>query len=421
MILQLLRCLMIVAIISGFAMLSWEVTIEYFLYKTISVVTITDYPEEVTAPAVVFCARFNIDPRKEYKIGELFTGEKDFLSDRSDSWKASKVWSSIIIGKLDTVVKKYLKAGKYCLFIEVKDKFKSEDINSPESLPSFYRVIFSGEPFLSNNIFKAPRQKHPPGYFQVISGVSAISAYNPLLAHEVFSRIQSDRVYFVQLTYTLSISIKLPPPFDTHCLDYQSEGHFMSSNDCYDDCLKRETLRYNVVPGHTVIDRQKYLNSNMDIAHLNIIEDARKIEKLSTNSTLAKSLIKSYQLLHYKWKNIKMSCRHQCHRPDCVSEKITPQVAVSYDGGRFNKTSPVFVVTMRSSDQAILQVSSVAKQQLLDYIVYMCSGLSFWLGFCPLTIAGKIERHFLKCVKTKKHKKHRSNTSCRRSHIPNAK
>lgn len=51
---------------------------------------------------------------------------------------------------------------------------------------------------------------------------------------------------------------------------------------------------------------------------------------------------------------------------------------------------------LRMSDQPILYVNSAPMQHLIDYIVYMCSGLSFWLGFCPLTIAGWMERRVRK-------------------------
>src|SRR5205814_567589 len=82
------------------------------------------------------------------------------------------------------------------------------------------------------------------------------------------------------------------------------------------------------------------------------------------------------------------ACRQSCNRPDCLSERITPQISF-FEGGPIKDNATQLaqiMIRLRPSHQPILRVSWIAKQNLLDYIVYMCSGLSFWLGFCPLKV-----------------------------------
>src|SRR5207249_3759311 len=98
------------------------------------------------------------------------------------------------------------------------------------------------------------------------------------------------------------------------------------SYDCYDECLKTQTIEWNVMSAATLIDRKKFLKSNADIAPSNIIEDWERLNSLRVNRTLPIKLIDSYQNVHSQLEGIKKFCRHSCRRPDCLSERITPQI-----------------------------------------------------------------------------------------------
>ena len=46
-------------------------------------------------------------------------------------------------------------------------------------------------------------------------------------------------------------------------------------------------------------------------------------------------------------------------------------------------------------------MSTIPKQNLLEYIIYILSSLSFWLGFCPLAIADTIMKKLQECTRRK--------------------
>lgn len=422
---RIFRCLTVLAVLTGLALLSWRVTIEYFLYKTISVVTIRDYPEEVTAPAIVICARFKFDPRKAYKTEQLFTGQENFLKDWNDTWKVATVYSQVITDKpLDFVSMKYLIGNKYCLFLQVKNLFKTEEVTSRRigSLPNFFKADLTAQPFISKNIFLTPngrtdkRCRQIPQYIQILSDESTRSSTkNPFSSHNICTKTSPE--LSLHFTYTQSVSIRLPPPFETNCLDYRSVGEFLSSDDCLDECLKRQTFEYNIVPGDTVIDRSRYLHSKMDIAPPDIIEDSEMIKMLAMNSSIPKTLLTSFRNIHATWKDMKQLCRRKCIRPDCVSERITPQKAMVFSSqGKKNATLSVIHFTLKMSEQPLLYVTSAPKQHLLDYIVYMCSGLSFWLGFCPLTIAGQMQVKVVTYLRRRESRKRSKDSWALRKH-----
>lgn len=396
----LARIVVITFILIGLILVTWRVTMEYFLYKTTSLVAIRDYPDEVVAPAVILCVRFKIDPKTESKVSRYFTS--NILNDKNDDWKITKLWSEVITDKpLDHEVKKYLKGNKYCLFVKVKNKFIMEEVTSDAiELPKFYGGILSTQPFQANVTLGLEGKKCRPkiAYFQVVTDESAISSKkNPYFIRPICTTCKKE--YVAGLSYTTSISIKLPPPHDTNCLDYHDQ---LSSHNCYDECLKKQTSPFKVVPGMTVIDRKTYLNSTMDIIQSNLIQGT---DKLVDNSTLPAELLTSYQVIRSQWKGMKDFCHGQCNRPDCVSERITPIMSfIASAGPEKDKNTKMGRIrfVLRTSDQPILQVLSVPKQQFLDYVVYMSSCLSFWLGFCPLTIARWIEEKVKKNLRKRR-------------------
>lgn len=390
------------AIVGGFTYQSWGVSREYFEYRTTPFVAIQDYPDkELTVPSIVMCMRFDIDPSTESKISKLLTGEKNYFNDNDDSWKLINWRARLTPGEnLTHVTKKYILRNRYCVFIKVLNKFKMEEVTSPRYLTMsyFYRLNVSMTPIHSPNVFAVYAKSHcapKPVYFQIVSGEESISnPRNPVVVRSMCTRTTPN--YKVDLTYSSSINVRSPPPFDTNCLDYPKNGNFLSSHDCYEKCLKRKSLPWNIVPGMTVINSEEYKSSDADILPGDIAE-----EKLPDK--LPAKLIDSYQVLQSNWKGIKESCRQSCYRPDCYTETITPIVTYFISGPTKNNRTVLSHTYNRlmTSDHPIAKVAYVPRQTLLDYIVYMCSGLSFWLGFCPLTMVTKFDKRLRDCKKRK--------------------
>src|SRR5688572_16563354 len=115
---KLVRLITITAIVAGCTFLCWGVSLEYFHYKTNSVIAIRDYPEEnIRVPGISFCLRFN-DRGHYYNatIGELFTGKTNFFNDKNDTWKVEKVLPRLSRQeekRMHLVTKKYLIGNRY--------------------------------------------------------------------------------------------------------------------------------------------------------------------------------------------------------------------------------------------------------------------------------------------------------------------
>src|SRR5438067_781933 len=91
---QSLKFVTILSILVGCAFQSCGVMVQYFKYQTMRMISIRDYPEEeIAAPGVVVCTRFDIDPSIESKIGQLFTG--DYFNDKNDSWRIEGLWGKV--------------------------------------------------------------------------------------------------------------------------------------------------------------------------------------------------------------------------------------------------------------------------------------------------------------------------------------
>lgn len=403
------------SIFVGCAFQSVTVMIEYFTYRTSTIISVQDYPEEhVRAPSVVLCFRFDIDPSVQSKVGQLFSG--DYLNDRNDTWKVLSMEGKVAPGeRLKYLIRKYIINNKYCMFVRVKNHFRMEEVMSPRfrTLPYFYKFSISTTPLYSNYSFirvqvdgSKRSMTWKPIYFQVVSDESTMSnSRNRFIVRDIQS--SGIDLYRTRLTYLLSINHRLPPPYDSNCFDYGRDGHFMSSHHCYDVCLKRATKKWNIVPGMTIIDRKSYQNSNMDIAPSNIIEDDKRMKVLISNRSLNDKLLDTYQVVHSQWREIKDNCHLSCKRTDCLSDRITPQISYFEASPRVDTMLSTIMVRVRPSDQPIVRVTWVPTKNLIDCIVYMCSGLSFWLGFCPLNVVSRLDGRLREWLERKKSQRQR--------------
>src|SRR5437879_4325911 len=75
----------LLSIFGGLVLVSWNVSEEYFLYRTSSHITIEDYPEtNITIPELVVCVPFDLMKVGNKSIGELFS--KNYFNDQG-TWK----------------------------------------------------------------------------------------------------------------------------------------------------------------------------------------------------------------------------------------------------------------------------------------------------------------------------------------------
>lgn len=397
-----IRVVCILSILAGFTTLSWRVSKDYFGYRTTSVVTIQDIQGDVVAPAVVFCFRFNLREQIESTIGELF----NFFNDQDDTWKVLRWRLRVTLPEKPTyLVKKYYTTNRYCIFVKVVNHVSMEEVTSPRvTNPTFYNVRITATPALSPNSFPIRdyvRDKTyvpKPIFFQVLSDEAILpNRLNRLIRKPICTK--GYPFYRADLTYSSSVKVKLPPPYDTNCRNYSEDSPFLSRYNCYDQCFKKQTIAYNVVPDMTIIDKETYNQSTAHIVPWDVLEG----QGLKTLKPISESLQDSYRKVRSKWQDIKNFCRESCNRADCISEKISPRIS-SFEGWQRKGNATLHHITafLRTPYQPIIQVSSIPKEEFIDYIVYLFSMLSFWLGYCPLTLTNKLLRRLQVCITRRK-------------------
>lgn len=396
--LGIVRLLLILSIFAGFLLLSWNVSKEYFEYRTSPIIAISEYPEQgVKAPAGVLCFRFDIDSFAEWNIGQLFSGDINYFNDQNDTWNVTKIYQ-VRIPPTKTphlVTRKYIRGNKYCLFVKFLDDFLLEDLTSPryDKIANFYIVDISVEPIFSNNAHpdKIVVNCHSKWvYFQVVADESTIPNWKSRVISNTICT-QNFPYYQAFITYSSIVNVKKPSPYDTNCFDY-TKGGFLSSYDCYDRCLKNKTEEWGFVPDASIIYRHihVYNRSNVHMARSSIFEDKNDLNK-------------SYPITSSMWKDMKDFCGKSCYRKDCVSEEISPYLALfqprmQHDGANLSYIR----MWMLTPHQPPIQVSAIPKHNFLAYIVYMSSSLSFWLGLCPLTLTENLVRRLQEYTKKKK-------------------
>lgn len=397
--------LLLSSILSGFALLSWNVSKDYFEYRTTWVTSLHDYPEDnVLAPGIVICFGFKFDHRGETKIGELFTGEGNFFNDMNDSWIVKRVEARLTppSRNVSYVTRKYMRGNKYCMFVKVSDHFSMEEVTSTRwgDLERFYSATTTATPIYSPNVFSWNKTCNPHyAFFQIVKDESYLPNHKNRFAVDELCRDYYS--YTVLLTYASYVKVRKPPPYDTNCLDYNNTGIFLSKSDCYDRCLKNATIQWNFVPEITLIDREMYKRSTTFLAPNIIIEDENYLDSLKENANISKDVMEKYRIVSTHWKGIKDSCKKFCSRHECKHEKISPQVYLRHWTKNETYSLAQIKLILLLSYLPTLHVSSIPKQKLIDYTVYMCSMLSFWIGLCPLTLADVLVKRLLDYTKKK--------------------
>lgn len=406
LLIRLLWITSIIGILTGFTHLSWGVSREYFEYRTTSHIAIRDYADVIKAPAIVVCFRYKYtDQGMNMTIGERFSGEANYFNDKNDTWRVFSVRVRTTLDKKEVYkeyeTKKYLMGHRYCLFFQQLRQSNKTIVTSPENLAlsNLYDVYITVTPAHSANTWGDPKNCTPKFvYFGLVTDNSTLS--NPS-NREVFKELCTTglRRYFIDFTYSSFINIKLPPPYDTNCLDYRKGTSFLSTYDCYNECLQEKTKPLNVIPSTTLIDRKKYNNSTEYIAYEFMLENKTRVMKKS----LPKELIQAYRTLSSGWDRIKKSCLQFCSRPDCWSEDISPTIistrSWTKNFSKDNETLSKIALNMLLSHQPMMEVSTLPKYHFIDYVVYMSSMLSFWLGFCPLSLVDTIIRRLRECTR----------------------
>lgn len=201
--------------------------------------------------------------------------------------------------------------------------------------------------------------------------------------------------YRFQLTYVTLDILRLPSPYDTHCLDYSTTGVF-SAIECRNDCLLNKTLKevkkipfsitvwnaseiykatieygeFNDETDETIdyySKRQAYYMSMMNYKHVNNLDIA--------DPSVTKELV-----------NIENICNTLCSRPDC--RDVLTMTKIGYDYPK-KENSPEMIplrFEVLVPTKPVLQIVHNVKISWTEYVVSVLSCFGIWFGLSILSV-----------------------------------
>lgn len=193
--------------------------------------------------------------------------------------------------------------------------------------------------------------------------------------------------YYV-ITYELFSSQLLEPPYRTQCYDYDTIG-YVSARDCFEDCRKSLAVeKFNQFYFDTFVEcepRMKYNNATSSNCYR---VDNNMCEPAQLASARA---------------NIESRCRRHCFlgRPCYKDITVTTIIAKGHSPDTAQFKYFFYLDTPKRPFTATVHEPAIT---LTDFIVYVLSSFSFWLGVAPLTMMS----NFRKIVRKHKRRQVRS-------------
>jgi hypothetical protein len=123
------------------------------------------------------------------------------------------------------------------------------------------------------------------------------------------------------------------------------------------------------------------------------LSDDKLRNYLTRSSKVLKECLKKLADILPSYENQWTMCKSWCSRADCYTESLVPEEILHvYVHGNYSEISNVTIVIYLSKDP-VITVTSTAKMDLIEFIVFILSCLSFWFGLCPLQLADiKVKR-----------------------------
>lgn len=167
---------------------------------------------------------------------------------------------------------------------------------------------------------------------------------------------------YLALTHTTYISNRLPPPYRTNCLHYET-ANFRSQKHCWNECVLKKSLDgLDMIPcaANFKLNSQtleKYSNLNIDY----------KMHYTPKRTHLDST------------KKIMLGCEELCSRLNCFEQVFVTKVV-----GRSAMVKLAFDLYLPDSPDVI--TNYIAKIELIEYAIFVLSCFGFWLGFSPLMV-----------------------------------
>lgn len=358
--------------------LIWEsssLSSDYFKYETINQLFITR-PTVITPPALDMCSQL-----ANYWVENRNQTVNDFLRQSSPvnqvMWAVDhrvpptfeyKFHFQAPINPMNVIkIEKYLKNKFGCYSFQLQPNYSTEfnyhHLTNDFNKPIIYTIhILPQSSFGQLTSFWYPFM-HPStarGFYQQEDNF--IEVYWPRIVwiNKTVPLPPVNRI--LEFSYKLFTSNLLPPPFDTNCKNYtfhqQSStiNNFDSQAHCIESCYNDTVYRVFGLVSTTIPAYE------------------------ATNHIRFRWWSPEYRLYEEE-------CINKCPQSDCLKEDFIPIILA---------TGKSFIpqIKLYATNAPIIQQESVPKLRLLEYIIYILSCVSFWLGLSPLEFLLKAKPGF---------------------------
>lgn len=418
--------LMVYTIVTaGFAHQSSFICDEYFKYPTVTSVSIVRALPRSNFPQVVLCTDLSYDANQYYLtqftdlwenlvataanrtpkcVGHPWGDPKIFSYDisRSRRMSCSSTDYSRSCPPIDDLfeLKKFLLQSKTCFVIRTR---RPLDMAPDELLrnPSFHMIhvgINVKQPIYGVPSYNTRGRIVYYTYMTSYESENDISLHIPLRPYA----FKEWKNFMLDLSYSQKVTILSPPPYDTNCRDYRRDG-LTSQGYCVKICLNEWTVsKYGkFFSDHVLLvdNLQEIMTKHSQLTpmHPDIKDKDMTAEFIHQASdqyfnNSRKDWAEDWKRMAGIFDDIRKritSCRQSCSQSDCEMEHIIP-FQVSND--RANNPQPFTTMDIKiyPPREPVVLVRSKAKLNLLDFAVYLLSSLSFWFGFCPLSLGDRV-------------------------------
>lgn len=377
----------------GFIYQSLWVCNDYFGYKTTTLVSIINFPDEIVIPTLAICTqvrRLSLRHNKTFQdiaTPPVFKNFNMSVVIRASGNCASRLHA--LPGNDDMFVDTdvIIKYQHYCV------SFKQNQLSKPIAMVEghafctpfpIFQVVFKTTGMTSRTML----------YLMTITRDSDFDV--PFRTPALVKSVHDNKFLLVDLSYSVTKTHLASYPYDTDCLNYSRNG-FTSQYNCISECIKNIIEPQGFIHEFLALNKKRYENSTLKLVPCFLGNIDKKIltpeffeDRNKTRGTLRKDVKTAIEA--YK------ECTKSCHRPNCMTEMLTPSMLTydfrKNDNKNATDNTNLFFLSLYAPNQPVIIVKSVPQIQLIDFIVYITSCFSFWYGFYPLNAFDYILRKF---------------------------
>lgn len=332
------------------------ITVEYQRYDVTSMVKVKS-PGTVSPPAIAVCFALSDititkDDYKNLTVEQIFARfpkEDEIVSKlyryKEDSFEIVKIPKK----SPDIRVSRFIKQLCICYGFSLANNITiySYHVRNSYESPSIFTVVLNTRRI--NNTF---------AYYYSYDPSIPFWGNSFTLVHQFLSEDGNK----ITLDYQAFERQRLPSPYTTHCYDY-SKFHFDSEYHRFDECMINNSIaKFSKIPFAVLANR------SYNYPLMNDIE--------SNNDTF----VSLYMALERKCANLNPGhdCKTNLYSHAVNSLKPDKRITISLYESRAPKITTIYLPA----------------HDFIDYLTFILSYISFWLGFSPFGFLGIINQRF---------------------------